>query len=130
MMAQAPCLPRVEDGYYLARLKERIDAMAGIAPSPVVTGPLRGNIDEAGEILSGWAQDEVSPEVPVELELVCGGQVVRRFLANRYRADLRSAGLGSGCHAFEQTVPVLAEPFTLRRVADGAILGERRVRAA
>jgi hypothetical protein len=93
-------------------------------------GTLRGHIDQAGPVLCGWAQDVATPEVPVELELVCAGQVQRRFLANRYRADLRSMGLGSGCHAFELAMSALAESFMLRRVADGAMLGERQLQAA
>ncbi len=120
---QEACLPRVEDGYYLARLKARIDARAGIF-APGVTGLLRGSIDEAGALLRGWAQDAAAPEVPVELELLCGGTVVQRFLANRYRADLRSAGLGSGCHAFELALPALDGSLSLRRVSDGAVLDQ------
>lgn len=121
LAAQAPCLPRVEDGYYLARLKARIDARAGVL-APAVTGMLRGCIDEAGPCLRGWAQDAAAPDAPVELELVCNGKVELRFLANRYRADLRKAGLGSGCHAFELALPALDGPFTLRRAIDGAVL--------
>jgi hypothetical protein len=118
-----PCLPRVEDGYYLARLKARIDARAGIAPVRQMPGALRGNIDETGPRLTGWAQDEAAPETPVELELLCNGRTVLRFLANRFRTDLREAGLGSGCHAFELALPPLDGSFTLRRVSDGATLG-------
>jgi hypothetical protein len=120
---QASCLPRVRDGYYLARLKARIDARAGIAAPAAAPGCLRGHIDEAGPRLRGWAQDEAAPEVPVELELLCGGQMVTRFLANRYREDLRAAGLGSGCHAFELALPGLNGPLTVRRVSDGAVPG-------
>jgi Hint domain len=120
---QTPCLPRVRDGYYLARLKARIDARAGIAAPCAAPGVLRGHIDEAGPRWRGWAQDAAAPEVPVELELLCGGQAVLRFLANRYRDDLRAAGLGSGCHAFELAVPGLQGAVTLRRVSDGAVLG-------
>jgi len=116
---QAPCLPRVEDGYYLARLKQRIDARAGIEAADAL-GILRGCIDETGPRLRGWAQNVAAPEQPVELELLCSGAIVLRFLANRYRADLRKAGLGSGCHAFELALPTLDGPLTLRRAADGA----------
>lgn len=121
--AHTPCLPRVEDGYYLARLQARINARAGIAPPQTNNGPLRGNIDTADTVLSGWAQDEAAPEAAVELELLCNGQVLTRFLANRYRADLRRAGLGSGCHAFQLTLPPLQGALTIRRVTDGAPLG-------
>jgi len=126
----SPCLPLVQDGYYLARLKACIDARAGIPPAPTLTGPLRGNIDKIGLRLSGWVQDIMAPEVPVELELVCEGQAVCRFLANRYRDDLRNAGLGSGCHAFELKLPPLTGRLTVRRITDGAILGTAQQKAA
>jgi hypothetical protein len=111
-------------------LKQHVDARAGIAAGPAVTGALRGNIDAAGPRLCGWAQDTAAPEMPVELELLCGGQMLLRFLANRFRADLRRAELGSGCHAFELALPKLAGPFTLRRMADGAVLGTELVLSA
>ena len=90
--------------------------------APTATGMLRGCIDETGPLLRGWAQDVAAPEAPVEL--MCAGKIVQRFLTNRYRADLRKAGLGSGCHAFELVLPVLDGPLTLRRVADGAVLDQ------
>jgi Hint domain len=125
---QKPCLPHIEDGYYLARLKARIDTRAGIIPA--ATGRLRGNLDHAGALLCGWAQDVATPEAPVELELLFGEQLVARFLANRFRADLRAAGLGSGCHAFELALPPFYGSLTVRRVADAAILGQARQKAA
>jgi hypothetical protein len=115
------CRPLVEDGYYLARLQARIEARAGITRRPVM-GRLRGYLDQAGPLVCGWAQDEAAPEMPVELALVCGGRVVARCLANRFRADLRAAGLGSGCHAFALDLPPLAGALTIRRVTDGAVL--------
>jgi hypothetical protein len=42
-------------------------------------------------------------------------------LANAYRADLRKAGLGSGCHAFDISLP-MAGAVTVRRASDGAAL--------
>ncbi len=126
---QTPCLPQITDGYYLARLKARIEARAGIGRLPA-TGRLRGNLDHAGILLCGWAQDEAAPEMAVELELVCLGRVVVRFIANKFRADLRAAGLGSGCHAFELPLPPLPGTLTICRVTDKAILGVVQERAA
>ena len=57
------------------------------------------------------------------LEVWVGGQPVVCLLANAYRADLRLAGMGSGCHGFDM---VLQDGFTgaieVRRAGDGAIL--------
>ena len=125
-LARTPCLPTVEDGFYLARLQMRINSRAGLRPPALNPGPLRSGIVQSGQRLVGWAQDEAAPEVPVELELLCGGQVLLRLLANRYRADLRAAGLGTGCHAFDLVLPALEGAFTVRRAADGAVLGASR----
>ncbi len=130
ILSQVLCLPAVEDGYYLKRLQECINARAGIKPDSAGVGPLRGHIDQAGPVLCGWAQDVTTPEVPVELELLFGGRIVHRFLANKFRADLRAAGLGSGCHAFEFRLASLHGAFTIRRASDGAIVGTTHQKAA
>lgn len=112
--------PRVEEGFLLARIKQRIDARARVVPRSSA-GPLRGCIDETGPRLRGWAQDATAPETPVLLEILHDGMVIGTILANRYRPDLRKAGLGSGCHAFELPMP-LPGIITLRRAGDGAII--------
>ena len=118
--------PRVEDGFLLQRIKARIDARAGLTPTPS-TGPLRGYIDETTPHLRGWAQDTTAPETPVLLEILHNGTVIGTILANRYRPDLRKAGLGSGCHAFE--LPAQGN-VTLRRASDGARVGAEGLRKA
>jgi len=87
-------------------------------------GALRGYVDEPGPaICSGWAQDADNPETPVCLDIVLGGTRVARVLANLYRADLRQAGLGSGCHAFRASLPAgVTGQLEVRRAADGAEL--------
>jgi hypothetical protein len=123
------CLPRVEDGYYLAGIKSFIDARAGLRPT-MLMGRLQGSIDEASVRLRGWAQDAAAPETPVELEVIGNGILIDRIIANRYREDLRAARLGSGCHAFDVPMPQVFGKIILRRVTDGAVLGERLVKAA
>jgi beta-glucanase (GH16 family) len=120
---QPPCLPRLEDGYALERIRTRLNRRAGLREAPAA-GALRGRIDEAGPAkLRGWAQHEAAPETPVELIILAGGAPLARRLANRYRPDLRAAGLGSGCHGFEFSLPPgLPTPITVRRAADGAPL--------
>jgi len=113
-------LPRLESGFALAALQQRLGAAPGAA-----LGRLRGYVDEAGPLrVTGWAQDEAAPEAPVSLDILAGGRRIARVLANQYRADLRKAGLGSGCHAFEVALPQeLGLPITVRRAQDGAELG-------
>jgi hypothetical protein len=74
-------------------------------------------------MVTGWAQDVDNPEDPVTLEITVGDDPVLCVLANAYRADLRRAGFGSGCHAFNAELPDWAGgPVSIRRVTDGTLL--------
>jgi hypothetical protein len=108
----------------LCAIKQRLNARAGLLPAPEAPGPLRGYVDELGPtICSGWAQDLENPETPVCLDILVDGARVARVLANWFRADLRDAGLGSGCHAFRATLPLnLTGQLEVRRASDGAEL--------
>ena len=120
----APFAVRLEDGFGLQRAQERIAARAGVFLAPEPAGPLRGFIDVAGPgRVSGWAQDMDNPEEPVALTVLVGYRPVLSLLANRYRADLRQAGLGSGCQAFTVDLPDwLAGNVSVQRATDGASL--------
>jgi hypothetical protein len=121
---QSP-IARVEDGFQLQAIQRRVAWRAGIAPmAPRPPGPLRGFVDQAGpQIVCGWAQDADAPEEPVCLEVTANGRRVCHVLANGYRADLRRAGLGSGCHAFSIRLPDgTAGAITVRRAGDSAAL--------
>jgi hypothetical protein len=121
---QPPCLPLLEEGFYLDVIQRRLATRAGLKSVPLGAGKLRGFVDEAGpERLRGWAQDEAQPEIPVALDVAVGGRVVGRCLANAYRPDLQAAGLGSGCHGFSLLLPPgFSGAVTVRRVGDGAVL--------
>ena len=60
------------------------------------------------------------------LDIYAGGQLIGQTLANRYRADLQQAGLGSGCHSFEFTPPsgldFVPNAVEVRRSLDGTPL--------
>ena len=116
--------PRLEDGFALQSIQDRLALRAGVFPSAEPIGVLRGFVDQVGlGRITGWAQDCDSPEEPVALEIVVGTTPVLCVLANAYRADLRQGGMGSGCHAFDVTLDFALEgPVTVRRVADGAVL--------
>jgi hypothetical protein len=104
-----PGLPRCESGFTLAAIQARLAARAGCAPPVANPGRLRGFIDQAGPAgVTGWAQDEQAPENPVCLDIRLDGQRIARILANEYRADLRQAGIGSGCHASKARSPLPA----------------------
>ncbi len=84
-------------------------------------GPMRLHVDICGpEILAGWAQDLAVPETPVVLDILSAGRRAARVLANAYRADLRRAGIGNGCHAFEVRLPALPETLQVLRAGEEA----------
>jgi hypothetical protein len=122
--APAPCLPWIEDGFVLQAIQHRLNQRAGIAPVAVIHGGLRGFVDTAGpSMVSGWAQCEAQPEEPVCLDVYVDGQRIMRVLANRYRDDLREAGLGSGNHSFSVRLPEdVSGAVEVRRTFDLALL--------
>ena len=118
-----PLARRLEDGVALQIIQDRLAARAGVVRVVRPIGRLQGFIDQAGGRVCGWAQDCDSPEAPVALEICVGGRAIRCVLANAYRADLREAGVGSGCHAFDVTLaPGAGGAVSVRRMADGAML--------
>src|ERR1700689_4367979 len=54
---------------------------------------------------TGWAQNLDHPEAPVCLDILVDGVLVGQVLASCYREDLERAGIGSGRHSFEFTLP-------------------------
>ena len=79
---------------------------------------LRGNLDIASLAhIEGWVQDEEQPDRAINILITDNDALIGRVLANRYRADLESAGIGNGRHAFEFKLPLglsPAEPHVIR----------------
>ncbi len=125
-------LPRVESGFQLAAIQLRLARRAGLAPKPAAPGRLRGYIDTAcPPMLQGWAQDMAAPEAPVCLDIFLEEVRIARLLANLYRADLRKAGIGSGCHGFACALPEgFGGRLRVRRAADAAELADVHQKAA
>jgi hypothetical protein len=126
-----PCFfaPRVEAGEALESVFQRIAARAGLwyAAAAAAPGPMQGHVERisasAGEVrIEGWVLDSGNPKLPVRLEVLIGGELVTELLANRYRADLEAAGLGSGRCAFDLAVPAMPGEVVVRRASDGAAL--------
>ena len=94
---------------------------------------LKGNLDVVNlRQVSGWAQDDAQPDVPVSLLVTDNDQLIGRILANRYRADLEQAAIGSGRHSFEFQFAKSLAPFEkhvlrVRRESDGAELAQSPV---
>jgi autotransporter passenger strand-loop-strand repeat protein len=118
----APCLPRLEGGFSLLDLQDRIRSRAGLSP-PAAFGPLGGYVDAVGTKISGWAQHRLAPDYPVTLDIFGQGVRLGRVLADIYRPDVRAAGYGAGYHGFEFLVPAGgAGRIEVRRASDGAVL--------
>jgi O-antigen biosynthesis protein len=123
--------PRVEDGYELEKVR-RLIAERYCSSKKDHPGDLRGSIDRVTErSIEGWAQNVEFPEAPVCLDLLANGELIGQTLADRYREDLHSAGLGTGKHAFTFSMPDGPLPtasIEVRRSMDGAslALAERR----
>jgi hypothetical protein len=76
-------------------------AVKQVEQTAVLSGQLNGHIDVCNmQIIAGWAQDVLRPDIPVNLEIVCGGKVIGTVTANFFREDLKLAGIGDGNHAF------------------------------
>ena len=101
------CAPRLDGGYELETIRQRIARRAALtAGNEASPGALRGFVDRVSpHLVEGWAQNADFPEVAVCLDILAGGTLVGQVLANRYRADLKHAGLGSGCHSFAFASP-------------------------
>jgi hypothetical protein len=101
------CAPRCDDGYEVEAARRHIATRAGLhSDSDEQKLALRGYVDVVStRLIAGWAQTPEHPEAPVCLSIYAGDRLIGQVLANRYRADLERAGLGSGRHSFEFTPP-------------------------
>jgi glycosyltransferase involved in cell wall biosynthesis len=61
--------------------------------------------------IEGWAWDAAT-KTPMALVILDNGEVVGRALANHYREDLKSAGIGDGRHGFILMIPGGLSPLT------------------
>jgi hypothetical protein len=125
------CAPRIETGYRLEALVQRLAARGRRLQAngkAAVLGPLRGSFDQlTARIIQGWARNTHAPERPVDLVILDNEVVIAELSADTYRQDLQEAGLGNGCHAFSVTIPGQLSGFSthvisVRRQADGAEL--------
>jgi hypothetical protein len=121
------CAERIEDGYFVQAVRDRLAALAGLpAPADAAPGHLDSNVERIENgFVEGWAVDRASPLRPVEIDISVDGVLVARGLANRYRTDLEMAGLGDGRCGFRIAVPENVgslSNLSVRRTADGAEL--------
>jgi len=122
------CAPRLDGGYELEAIRQRIALRAGSTSNEETTlGALRGFVDRiTPHVIEGWAQNVDHPAAPVCLDIHAGGRLIGQVLANRYREDLKRAGIGSGCHSFAFTPPAglvfAPDAIEVRRALDDEVL--------
>ena len=122
------CAPRLDEGYELETIRQRIALRAGLATNKeAAAGALRGFVDQvAPHLIEGWAQNVDHPEAPVCLDIFAGGLLIGQVLANCYREDLKRAGIGNGFHSFRFTPPdgiaLVPDAVEVRRSLDQAVL--------
>ena len=119
------CAPRVETGFVLEAVRRKLAERAGIVGDEAALSPFRGTLDIADNWgVGGWAQNLDSPEGAVCLDVFVDGVLAARTLANRYRDDLRAAGIGSGAHGFrlawDRPLAIGDHVVEVRRSSDGA----------
>jgi glycosyltransferase involved in cell wall biosynthesis len=82
-------------------------------PADARQATLRWYLDEITDTgVAGWILDKNDPTRSCAVMLKEGGRTLARTTAARFRADLLSAGIGNGCHAFTLEMP--------RSLLDGA----------
>jgi hypothetical protein len=73
---------------------------------PTPSSTPRGYVDRVTpHVVEGWAENVDHPEAPVCLDIYADGRLIGQVLANRFREDLKRAGIGSGHHSFAFTPP-------------------------
>ena len=119
------CAPLVTEGAPLEAVRRRLVSDAAKISIPEPAGALLGSLDQvARDRIIGWARNAGAPNIPVRLLVLDDGVVIARIVADQHRPDLAQAGLGSGRHGFELTVPGGLSPLVrhviaVQREADG-----------
>lgn len=74
-------------------------------PGQLMSSSIRGCLERISEHeASGWACDLSQPESRLEVEILAGDVRLGHGVAEDYREDLASAGIGDGCHGFRITL--------------------------
>ncbi|GBR67973.1 glycosyltransferase family 4 protein [Gluconobacter kanchanaburiensis] len=80
---------------------------------PPLPASLEGAIDVADRYhIAGWVRDSDNPDRTVWLTVWVDGRPAGRIAANRFRADLRDAGFGTGRHGFHHAFTAAIDPLT------------------
>jgi glycosyltransferase involved in cell wall biosynthesis len=95
---------RISDGWLLPGCEKAVPADP--AAMAAASFPLSGSLDICSRgAISGWAWDGTNPGGRIALQILDDRTVIARVLANRYREDLETAGIGDGRYAFHVRIP-------------------------
>jgi hypothetical protein len=125
------CAPRIEDGYRLEDMIQRLAARGHVLQqdgSTQALGRLVGALDRlTPSLIVGWARDDDAPDRAVMLSILDNGVVIDEILADQHRPDVQAAGFGHGSYGFSVAIPgqlssLSDHVISVRRKADGAEL--------
>jgi glycosyltransferase involved in cell wall biosynthesis len=98
--------PRLEFGAELERIRRKIALRAGVLLDQPRDGEVIGYLESADRRkITGWAYAPKQPNVPLCLDILNGGALLARTIANIPRPDVRQAGFGTGRYGFSVTLP-------------------------
>jgi hypothetical protein len=70
------------------------------------TAHFEGSLDSVEDsVVTGWAWDQQHPNICLTVAVYGDDQLLGTALADRFRPDLASAGIGDGNHAFVFRIP-------------------------
>ena len=96
-----------------------------LVPAAPAIAPLIGSVDrlDSGGI-SGWAWDPETPDQSVDVEVLDNDTVIVCVTADRFRPDVKGAGIGTGAYGFSignlgGILPFSRHRVRVRRASDG-----------
>ncbi len=119
------CAPRLDEGYAVEAVRQRIAARAGLLriAGGERMGTLCGHVEQVdAHRIAGWAQCSEHPKAPVCLDIFADGKLIGQVLANHHRAGLDEPGAGRRGFEFFFPRDLSACAIDVRRSLDGALL--------
>lgn len=93
--------PALSEGHPLSEIFNQVtsaSAKVNLQRPDRISGYLDGVVDG---IAHGWAYDAEHPERKINVEIICGAEVVGEGAADLFRSDLAKSNIGDGSHHFQ-----------------------------
>ncbi len=127
------CAPRLDEGYAVEAVRQRIAARAGLLriAGGERMGTLCGHVEHVdAHRIAGWAQCSEHPKAPICLDIFADGKLIGQVLANHHRAGPDEPGAGPRGFEFFFPCDLSACAIDVRRSLDGALLQNSPATAA